>query len=164
MGPLVFNHPVNHIAISIPDLQAAEEWYMRVLGFSRLRPSKTLDRATEPHAAIFKIYPTSLQRVQVAYLSSGNGVGVELFEFQEPRIRQGSESNFERDISRGGLFHMAITTPDVVAMCDHVVTSGGKMIGQAVTVFGQDAVYAQDPWGNVVELLSCSFDQLMSNR
>lgn len=160
----MFNHPVNHVAISIPNLDAAEEWYMQVLGFKRVRPSRVLDRAVDPDAAIFKIYPSKLQRVRVAYLSSGNGVGVELFEFQDPGIRQGSESSFERDISRGGLFHMAITTPDVPAMRDRIVENGGKMIGQAVTVFDQDAIYTQDPWGNVVELLDCSFDQLMSNR
>ena len=148
----------------MPDLDVAEDWYTRVLGFTVLRPSKTVDRTETPDAAIFKIYPASLQRVRVAYLSAGNGVGVELFEFQEPRIQQGAEANFERDISRGGLFHMAVTTPDIATLCDRVVTNGGKKIGQAVTVFDQEAVYVQDPWGNVVELLSCSFERLMSNR
>lgn len=117
-----------------------------------------------PDAAIFQIYPRDLRRVRIAWLSSGNGVGVELFEFQDPRIQPGNEASFERDYNRGGLFHMAVTVPDVQAMTDRVVASGGRKIGAAVTVFQHRAAYIQDPWGNVVELLECSFEQLMSNR
>lgn len=45
-----------------------------------------------------------------------------------------------------------------------VVAHGGKQIGETVSMMGEKALYISDPWGNVVECLSCSFETLMGNR
>ncbi|KAF2264731.1 hypothetical protein CC78DRAFT_532868 [Lojkania enalia] len=41
MPPAIHNHVVNHIAISVPDCDAAIEWYGKVFGFQRIRYVKT---------------------------------------------------------------------------------------------------------------------------
>jgi len=41
---------------------------------------------------------------------------------------------------------------------------GGKQIGETCDMYGEKALYLQDPWGNIIECLSCSFEQLMGNR
>ncbi|KAJ5173738.1 uncharacterized protein N7500_001669 [Penicillium coprophilum] len=94
----------------------------------------------------------------------GNGVGIEIYQFMEPKttlpaIRKTSEFEY----TRGGFFHIAITVadPEAVKKC---IENGGRQFGETAGVFGEKALYAADPWGNVVELLSCSLEQLMSNR
>lgn len=157
-------YALNHIAISVPDVVAASKWYVDVLGFHELRPPHTTDRAVTPDDGLFKMYPPDLQKVTMAYLSAGNGIGVELFEFQEPRIAPEARADFARDYKRGGYFHMAVTAPDVEALCERAVAAGARKIGATIPVFEYEAIYIEDPWGNVVELISASFERMMSNR
>jgi hypothetical protein len=118
-------------------------------------------RNEAPDAPIFKIYGDSLKQVKVAWLSAGNGVGFEVFEFVEPKTVIPKE-DFE--YTRAGFFHIAVTTPDPDATAKQVVENGGKQIGETVSMYGETALYVQDPWGNVIECLSCSFEMLMGNR
>lgn len=148
----------------MPDIEAAAKWYTEVLGFHQLKPFGTVDRAQTPNAAIFKIYPDDLQKVKIGALSSGNGIGVELFEFLEPKITAETRASFAKDYKRGGLFHFGITVPDVDAFCEKAVKAGAKKIGETVPVYEYDAVYIEDPWGTVIELISGSFERIMSNR
>ena len=158
------SHNLNHVAVSVPDVDAASQWYVDTLGFTRLRATSAVDRETNPEAVIFKIYPSSLRRVRTAYLSAGNGIGFEQFEFQEPQIQAGSEAKFERDYHRGGFFHAAVTTNDIDGLADRVVKAGGKLIGETICIYADKARYVEDPWGNVLELMTASFEQIMSNR
>jgi catechol 2,3-dioxygenase-like lactoylglutathione lyase family enzyme len=82
------NPPVNHVAISVPDIEAAVKWYTEVLGFRKLRQSvRYSDRKVTPEANLFKIYGDRLQKVKIAFLTSGNGVGIELFQFIDPPMK-----------------------------------------------------------------------------
>jgi predicted enzyme related to lactoylglutathione lyase len=137
---------------------------MEVLGFHLLRPAVTMSRAETPEGAIFKIYPKTLNKVTVVAMSSGAGLGVEIFQFHDPAITEATKANFETDYARGGFFHIGVTTPDVQVLCDKIVAAGGKLIGEKVSVYEYDAVYTQDPWGNVIELIEASFERVMSNR
>jgi catechol-2,3-dioxygenase len=66
------------------------------------------------------------------------------------RVRPAFEYN------RSGFFHIAVTAPDPRETCARAVKEGGKQIGEAV--------YVSDLWGNTVEILSSSFEQLMANK
>ncbi|KAF2743524.1 hypothetical protein M011DRAFT_471279 [Sporormia fimetaria CBS 119925] len=116
-----------------------------------------------PDGPIFNIYGNKLQKVKVAFLGTGNSVGFEVFEFIDPPHEPKQSSEFE--YFRSGFFHIAVTAPDVEEACKRAVENGGKQIGETVTV-GDDerTLYVSDPWGNVVEVLSCSFEALLANR
>ena len=148
----------------MPDLDKAAGWYTSVMGFHELRARTETNRSVTPGGGIFKIYPESLQKVRMAYLSAGNGVGIELFQFMEPSTKPGEEANFEKNYARGGYFHMAITVPDCDSAIEKIVANGGKLIGKSVTVFDHYAAYVSDPWGNVIEVITGSFERIMSNR
>ncbi|KAH7139327.1 Glyoxalase/Bleomycin resistance protein/Dihydroxybiphenyl dioxygenase [Dendryphion nanum] len=161
MPPTTHNHVFNHVAISVADCDAAVEWYGRVFGFKRLRGDRMTERTEMPDAPIFKIYDSKLHKVKVAWLGTGNSVGFEVFQFIDP----GHEPKREFEYTRAGFFHIAVTTPDVDAMCKTVIENGGEQVGETVSMGGQErAAYVTDPWGNVVELLSCSFEALMANK
>jgi catechol-2,3-dioxygenase len=44
------------------------------------------------------------------------------------------------------------------------VAEGGKQVGETVAMGPvEKALYLSDPWGNVVEVLTCSYEALMAN-
>ncbi|KAF2026879.1 Glyoxalase/Bleomycin resistance protein/Dihydroxybiphenyl dioxygenase [Setomelanomma holmii] len=166
--PTLHNHVINHIAISVPDLDAAVAFYGTCFGSKKIRSNRVTDRAAKPDAPLFRIYGDSLRKVRIALLGTGNGVGFEVFEFVEPAQRGVASGTFE--YTRAGVFHIAVTTPDVEDAIACVRENGGSQIGQMVEL-GKDldgvmrhAAYLRDPWGTVVEVLSCGFEALMANR
>lgn len=155
----------NHLGVTVPDCEAAVEWYTKVLGFRKLqRNCSVLDREVAPDAAIFRIYGPKLQKIKLGCLSMGNGVGLEIFEFIEPKMSAPAEF----DYTRGGFFHFAITDSDPPALLAKVIENGGRQIGETVQPFGphedDEVVYFADPWGNTFEVVSCSWEQLMCGR
>jgi hypothetical protein len=57
------------------------------------------EKSTTPGAPIFKIYPREMTKVKIAWMSCGNSVGFEIFEFAEPGhvAKEGFEYNRESD-------------------------------------------------------------------
>ncbi|KAF7557155.1 hypothetical protein G7Z17_g945 [Cylindrodendrum hubeiense] len=158
---------LNHVAISVPNLEAAIEWYTEVFGMTLLMPAITRDRSVSPVAHVFNVYPPDCNKMRVAFLSTGSpgAAGLELFEFEDPRIGPGCEANFGRDYKRGGFFHIAVTTVDVEAMAEKVEGNGGKRIGPIMPIsIKHKACYVEDKWGNVIELISGSFEEFLSDR
>jgi hypothetical protein len=47
----------------------------------------------------------------MAWLSAGNGVGFEIFEFQDPVYKPSKD--FSAESQSGGFFHIAITVSDL---------------------------------------------------
>ncbi|KAL6862736.1 hypothetical protein ACO1O0_002974 [Amphichorda felina] len=77
----------------------------------------------------------------MSHLSAGNGISVELFEFQEPRIGPGARAEFARDYERGGYFHMAVMAPDVEALCERAVAVSTRKVRATIPMFEYEAIY-----------------------
>ncbi|KAF4987177.1 hypothetical protein FDECE_15558 [Fusarium decemcellulare] len=152
--------PINHVAVSVSDIEAAIKWYSRVLGFQVIRDRIFhIKRSDNPSAAIFAIYGDALQEVKLAYMATGNGVGFEVFQFLDPGFKANS---VDFEYNRGGFFHICVTDPDPDALADKIVSEGGKRQGSTVKVAGGAATcsYVKDPWENVIEILDSSFDRM----
>jgi catechol 2,3-dioxygenase-like lactoylglutathione lyase family enzyme len=147
------------VAVSVADVEAVVDWYSTHLGFRLLGKIAHIKRSADPGAAIFGIYPSGLNEVKLAYMATGNGVGFEVFQFVDPKP-VAAERDFHYE--RAGFFHVCVTDPDPDALADRVVSAGGSKIGQTVDPgnIGVKCVYLADPWGNVVEVLSVSFESL----
>lgn len=161
-----FNRSVNHIAISCTDLEALTSWYMRNLGFELIGSIRHFKRHEnpEPFNTIFVSYPETLKELKFAILTSGNGVGIELFQFIDPAPVLRDEA-FE--FTRAGFFHICVTDPDPEKLLKKVLSDGGKQIGNWMDysrygLYGHKGVYMQDPWGNVVEVMSISIERVCS--
>jgi hypothetical protein len=132
----------------------------QLIAFSQ-RGDRATDRADAPDAPLFKIYDSKLQKVKIAWLGTGNSVGFEVFEFIDPPFQPAPDFEY----ARSGFFHIAVTSPDVDGAVKRVLEHGGKQVGETVAMGPEDkAAYVSDPWGNVVELLSCNFEALMANK
>ena len=99
--------------------------------------------------------------MKIAWLGTGNSVGFEVFEFIDPPHQPVPEFEY----ARSGFFHIAVTSPDVDGAIKRVIDHGGSQVGETVSMGGEEkAAYVSDPWGNVIELLTCSFEALMANK
>jgi|ERR687892_466323 catechol 2,3-dioxygenase-like lactoylglutathione lyase family enzyme len=81
-------HPrmISHVAISVPDLAQAIKWYREVLGFDLIKgPVELVADDSLTGKAIRDIHGLALKKMRVAWLSSGNRVGFEIFEYVEPK-------------------------------------------------------------------------------
>lgn len=144
--------------MSVPDIEAATRWYADILGFELIgNQIKHIKRSQTPSAPIFGIFGESLNEVKLAWMTTGNGVGFELFQFVDPAFKK-NDVSFE--YNRSGFFHVCVTDKQPDALAAKVVAAGGRRVGTTQIVDGGVCcLYLQDPWGNVVEVLDVSFDR-----
>jgi catechol 2,3-dioxygenase-like lactoylglutathione lyase family enzyme len=145
---------ITHVGIAVPELERAMRWYRQVLGFEMLGET-TRVREDEGHAGVVAadvLGPGSFLQGQLVGV---NGVGLELFEFEEPSA------------GRCGIFHMCVVAPDVAATADRIVADGGRRTSRIWPIFeGEPYVmcYCEDPFGNIVELYSHGHERVYANR
>jgi len=156
--------PLAHVGITVPDLDAAVRWYEEALGLVVLSPPATL-RADdgEVGAAAADVFKESFEEVRIAHLAAGNGVGVELFEFRTPAVEASAE-----DYRHSRITHVCFLAPDIEEATQRLLDAGASRITtRCWEVFpGQRYRFSfcRDPWGNVIELHSHSFEQIFSNQ
>jgi catechol 2,3-dioxygenase-like lactoylglutathione lyase family enzyme len=164
----------NHVAVSVTDIESAMRWYRDVIQMTLLvepREITTYEKEQEkydPHLAtlVRTIFGPRLGKFKICHMKSSNGVGIELFEFIEPAAvsRQEEENNFE--YWKTGYFHIALTEPNIEEIADKIALSGGKRrtdIMELVPGSGKKICFCEDPFGNVIEIYSHSYEQFWAN-
>lgn len=148
--PITFSH----VGISVPELSAATSWYQEVLGFTVLAgPIEVVEDDTPLGLAATAIYGVGFTRFQFTHMSSTDGIGLEIFQFEVPAFER-AENNFT--FSRG-LHHFALTATDVAATAEKISAAGGVHRSAVITLDesqGYQITYCEDPWGTVFELCS----------
>lgn len=112
-----------------------------------------------PDNPLFHIYGETLDEGKLAFMSTGSGTGLEIWEFIKPAFKK-PESVFE--YARGGFYHIAVTDMEPERLVEKVVAKGGGIVGGALKMpnGGYFCQYVKDPWGNVVEIMNRSFDRI----
>lgn len=156
-------HPVafSHVGVTVSDIVPAMNWYIDTLGYYLLvGPLEVLEDDSPLGKAATGIYGKGFTRFQFVHLSGVDGSGIELFQFDSPRSER-REDNFE--FWKGGIYHVALTTPDVPALVDTIVAAGGRQRSEILVINpdkGYQVVYCEDPWGTVIELCSHPYGQM----
>lgn len=158
--------PLGHVAISIPDLDAAMEWYQDVLGLKQITPIGEVFVSKGGHFAdqLRAVFGPELEHMRVGHLEAANGAAIELFQFIEPAYRP-PEDNF--DYLRGGLYHLCFTDPDVGGLSQKIIDSGGKARTELMKPFLEqefEVRFCEDPWGTVIEIMSRSHPRIFANQ
>ena len=162
-----FLRPMNHVGISVTDIDAAMTWYHDVLGFVVLSSPIDIivDNSTSAGRLLGQLYGPEMKRVKMGHMTTGNGVGLEFFQFVEPptqRYNVTGVPNQQFDYTRAGFFHICVTDPVPENLVEKIVQTGGKRISPVVNIFTDEiyqAVYCLDPFGNLVEVMSASYEQ-----
>jgi catechol 2,3-dioxygenase-like lactoylglutathione lyase family enzyme len=157
---------VNHIAISVTDIKLAMSWYRDVMGMKVLaEPTliSTQEPASDAHLAMLvkEVFGPRLGKFMICHMIAANGPGIELFQFIEPRaVRR--DDNFE--YWKTGFFHLAITEPDVEGLASMIASTGVKRRTKVLEVApGKRICFCEDPFGNVIEIYSHSYEQFWSD-
>jgi catechol 2,3-dioxygenase-like lactoylglutathione lyase family enzyme len=83
-----FHYPltINHVAVSVLDLDEAVKWYAEVLGFNLVKPPMEGIADDSYLGRLFQdIFGKGFKKLKLAHLSFGNQVGLEVFEFIDPK-------------------------------------------------------------------------------
>lgn len=159
LAPLAFNHA----GVTVPDIFAAIDWYADVLGFTPIMAPRLLEPASRATHETPSVFGPRFGRAYQAHLLTGNGVGIELFQFVEPAV---GEREAEMAYWRRGPFHLCFTHPDVPAVAERIEAAGGRRRTPVLAfVPGRPwrLAYCEDPWGTVIEIISHSYAEIFAN-
>jgi lactoylglutathione lyase family protein len=154
----------SHIGNSVPDLDAAVKFYTEVMGWYLIMEPTDI---TEDKSAIGEmctdVFGDGWERFRIAHLSTGDRVGVEMFEFKN---QTNPEDNFE--YWKTGIFHFSVQDPNVEVLADKIVAAGGKKRMKEPRYYypGEKPyrmIYMEDPFGNIIEIYSHSYELVYSS-
>ena len=159
------NYPrtFSHIGISVPDVKAAVKFYSEVLGwYLIMEPAEIVEDDSAIGQMCTDVFGSGWESFRIAHMSTGDKIGVELFEFKNYEDR---ENNFE--FWKPGVFHFSVQDPDIEALAEKIVAAGGKQ-RMPVRYYYPDEkpyrmVYMEDPFGNILELYSHSYELTYSS-
>ena len=161
---MVYPKAFSHIGISVPDIEKAVDWYSNVLGFNVLM-GPTQNDGDDTHIGRLNkgVFGKDFYKSKVAHLSTSNGIGIELFEFIEPKAKI-PENNFE--YWKCGTFHFCLVDPNIEELAKLIKETGGKVRSSICNLFPDKPykmVYCEDPFGNTFEVYTHSYEQFFSN-
>lgn len=154
-----FPRTFSHIGISVPDLDAAVKFYTEVLGwYLIMEPTDVVEDDSAIGKMCTDVFGPGWKSFRIAHLSTGDRIGVELFEF---RNQENPENNFE--YWKTGVFHFSVQDPNVEELADKIVAAGGKRRMKAPRYYypGEKPyrmIYMEDPFGNILEIYSHSYE------
>ncbi|MBP2498306.1 lactoylglutathione lyase family protein [Methylobacterium sp. PvP062] len=148
----------SHIGLSVSDLDAAVRFYTEVMGWYLIMPPTTVSEDTSAIGLMCTdVFGAGWGSFRIAHLSTGDRVGVEIFEFRGAERR---EDNFE--YRKSGVFHFCVQDPDVEGLVAKIVAAGGKQRMPVREYYPGEKpyrmVYVEDPFGNIFEIYSHSYE------
>jgi catechol 2,3-dioxygenase-like lactoylglutathione lyase family enzyme len=161
---IVYPRTINHIAVSVSDLDKAVKWYKEVFGFTVVNgPVEFEADDSSLGIAARDIHGPNFRKMRMVWLSSGNQVGFEMFEYIDPKAERRID-NFE--YWKSGFFHICVTDPNIEELCKRISDSGGRQRSRIWDVDpdkGYKIAFCEDPFGNVIEIYTHSYEQLVTS-
>lgn len=152
---------ITHIGLAVPDLDQAIDWYTKVFGFYILAGPYDFDEKNEQLFSMTQdLQGPEVEKMRNVHLMSHGGVGIELFEFQKPDFTE------EKPASHAGFFHICLIVDDIVESIEKVVLNGGRQRSKIWNINKGKPhylVYAEDPFGHIIELYTRSTAEIYGN-
>ncbi|WP_173918449.1 lactoylglutathione lyase family protein [Halobacillus sp. Marseille-Q1614] len=153
----------SHIGLSVPDLDQAVRFYKEVMGwYVIMKPSKVVEDDSPIGVMCKDVFGTGWGEFRIAHLSTSDKVGIELFEFPE---NESPDNNFE--YWKTGIFHYCVQDPDLEDLVEKIIAHGGKQRMPVREYYPGEKpyrmVYCEDPFGNLVEIYSHSYELTYSD-
>ena len=153
-----FPRTFSHIGLSVPDLEKAVQFYTEVMGWYVIMPPTEVHSDDSAIGVMCDdVFGKGWESLKIAHLSTGDKIGVELFQF---RNQTDPENNFE--YWKTGIFHFCVQDPDVEGLVEKIVAWGGKQRMPVREYYPGEKpyrmVYCEDPFGNIIEIYSHSYE------
>ncbi len=145
---------IDHVGITVPNVVDAASWFEDVLGASNpLTFGPFSDPTGDFMQQLVDVDPRAVVD-QIRVVRTGNGPGVELFQYEAPD----QDRTFRRNSDWGG-HHIAFYVRDIDKAVEYLTSKGAqKRLGPfAVTAgpaAGQTINYFRTPFGTDIELIS----------
>ena len=149
---------INHVGMTVPDLEQGIAWYTEVFGLTLLAGPIQCDLSTRGADRRKQIFGEQWGVMRIAHLGADNRAGIELFQFLEPETTTPDDPF---PFASVGLHHVAITVDDFEGTLERILARGGTKRCTPSEIYGGVLVcYTQDPWGNVVEVTNADYPRL----
>ncbi|MGO2292281.1 MAG: lactoylglutathione lyase family protein [Pseudoalteromonas sp.] len=153
----------SHIGISVPDVEKAVNFYTKVMGwYTIMEPTLITEDKSPIGEMCTEVFGEKWEKFKIAHLSTGDRIGVEIFEFKN---QEDPKDNFE--YWKTGIFRFCVQDPDVEGLAERIVEAGGKKRMEAPRYYypGEKPyrmIYMEDPFGNIIEIYSHSYELIYS--
>jgi len=129
---------VDHVGLSVADLDAQVDWYQRAFGFETAQP--------------FEIAAVGLRGI---FLLGPDGVAIELLEKQGSGRVAPLPADPPSALLARGYGHICFRVDDTARIYDRLIAAGATSIAAPFPApeAGVHAAFVADPEGNLIELL-----------
>lgn len=143
---------IDHIGVTVPDLDEAERFFVDVLGAELIYTLGTKQADDDWMQVTLGVHPRTVIR-EIRFLRLGNGSNLELFKYDSAD----GQADEPRNSDIGG-HHLAIYVDDLDAAREYLRIHGVEIMGEPVasqsSAEGQRWLYFRSPWGMQFELVS----------
>ncbi|EPR76364.1 hypothetical protein ADILRU_1309 [Leifsonia rubra CMS 76R] len=143
---------MDHIGLTVPDLDEAERFFVDVLGADLIYTLGTKQADDDWMQVTLGVHPRTVIR-EIRFLRLGNGSNLELFKYDSAD----GQVDQPRNSDIGG-HHIAIYVDDLDEAREHLRIHGIEIMGEPVasqrSAEGQRWLYFRSPWGMQCELVS----------
>jgi len=153
-----------HVGLSVTDLKLAINFYKNVFGLKELvMPNKSYCSEEMNKKRREDIFGNKMKEVKIANLVTDDGIGIELLEFKKPKAVL-RKNNFE--YWKSGIFHICFNVENLERTIEKIKSNKGKIITTKVWELFPECklAYCQDPFGNVFEILNCSYAEQVAQE
>ena len=149
---------VSHIGLSVPNVEEAVAFYENVMGwYTIMKPTMVVEESDSAIGRMcIDVFGTGWNSFKIAHLSTGDKIGIEMFEFQNHE----KPSSFE--FWRTGTFHFCVQDPNIEQLVEKIVAHGGKQRMPIREYYPGEKpykmVYVEDPFGLIFEIYTHSYE------
>ena len=159
----MYPRTISHFGLSVPNVEKAVKFYTEVMGWNIImKPSLVTKDESAIGIMCTDVFGEDWTEFKIAHLSSGDKIGIELFEFPN---NEKPESEFK--FWRTGLFHFSVQDPDIEGLVERIVAAGGKQRMPIREYYPGDKpyrmVYVEDPFGIIFEIYSHGYELTYSS-
>ena len=153
-----FPRTLSHIGLSVPNVAKAVEFYREVMGwYVIMNPTEIFEETdTAIGQMCTDVFGSGWGSFKIAHMSTGDRVGIELFEFPNNEKPEGFE------YWKTGTFHFCVQDPDIEGLVAKIVAHGGKQRMPIRAYYPGEKpyrmVYVEDPFGVVFEIYTHSYE------
>lgn len=155
-----YSSSFSHIGVCVSDIEKAVEFYSKVLGW-RIIMAPAIIKEDESFVGVMckDMLGEGFGSFKLAYMLTDEKVRIEIVELGTKDTDE-LQAAYQR--SRG--FHVCIQTPDVEGLAKRIIEQGGKQQMPVKEYYPKEKpyriVYCEDPFGNIIEIRSHSFEHL----
>jgi catechol 2,3-dioxygenase-like lactoylglutathione lyase family enzyme len=153
---------VSHVEMSVSNLEAAVAFYEQVMGWSTIKePFVVIEESdTQLGKMCIDAFGTGWDSFKIVHLSTGDGIGVELFEF----LNDVAPQQFE--YWKTDEFHFCVEEANIEDLVEKIVAHGGQrqLPLREYDEYEESSktIYVEDPFGVVFEIVTHSYEMTYS--